>query len=278
LIAADNFGYSYEEAEAKHARERILKTLEESEQSRENLFSESLASDICVLWEHPTTKLCVERKNDIQVLDSGPYFLKKARQISQPDYLPSDEDVLRARSQTTGIITFKFQVKNSKTAGKFDFELIDVGGQRTERRKWIHCFEDVTAVLFIISLSDYNQTLFEDGTTNRMQESEKVFGEMLNNVFFRNTPFIVFFNKVDLFKEKIKTTPLTLAYRDYSGPQQYEEAYAFLRQKFLDHDNSPDRSCYDFSTTATDTNLVRNVIDSVQTIVINMILKDVGLG
>ena len=53
---------------------------------------------------------------------------------------------------------------------------------------------------------------------------------------------------------------------------------AFLRQKFLDHDNSLDRCCYDFSTTATDTNLVRNVIDSVQTIVINMILKDVGLG
>ena len=47
---------------------------------------------------------------------------------------------------------------------------------------------------------------------------------MLNNVFFRNTPFIVFFNKVDLFQEKIKTTPLTLAYREYSGPQQYEEA------------------------------------------------------
>ena len=79
-----------------------------------------------------------------------------------------------------------------------------------------------------------------------MQESEKVFGdfffvryrafsgqsnydtiisgEMLNNVFFRNTPFIVFFNKVDLFKEKIQTTPLTLAYRDYSGPPKYEEA------------------------------------------------------
>ena len=86
------------------------------------------------------------------------------------------------------------KVKNTQKQ-KFDFELIDVGGQRTERRKWIHCFEDVTAgedqdkdylladcfsifpVLFIISLSDYNQTLFEDGTTNRMQESEKVFGK-----------------------------------------------------------------------------------------------------
>ena len=89
-----------------------MKTLEDSElESRENLFSESLASDICVLWDHPSTQLCLERKNDIQVLDSGPYFLNKARQISQPDYLPSDEDVLRARSQTTGIITFKFEVR-----------------------------------------------------------------------------------------------------------------------------------------------------------------------
>ena len=88
-----------------------MKTLEESELQRENLFSESLASDICVLWDHPSTQLCVQRKNDIQVLDSGPYFLNKARQISEPDYLPTDEDVLRARSQTTGIITFKFEVK-----------------------------------------------------------------------------------------------------------------------------------------------------------------------
>ena len=51
-----------------------------------------------------------------------------------------------------------------------------------------------------------------------------VSGEMLNNVFFRNTPFIVFFNKVDLFQEKIKTTPLTLAYREYDGAQNCEEA------------------------------------------------------
>ena len=81
------------------------------------MFSEGLASDICVLWEHPTTKRCVERKNDIQVLDSGPYFLEKARQISLPDYVPSDEDVLRARSQTTGIITFKFEVRGRRREG-----------------------------------------------------------------------------------------------------------------------------------------------------------------
>ena len=47
------------------------------------------------------------------------------------------------------------------------FELVDVGGQRSERRKWIQCFDNVTAVLFIISLSDFNQVLAEDEFTNR---------------------------------------------------------------------------------------------------------------
>lgn len=77
--------------------------------------------------------------------------------------------------------------------------------------------------MFIISLSDYNQTLWEDETTNRMLEAEKLFGEMLNNVFFRETPFIVFFNKLDLFKEKLKKkVSLAEAYKEYSPPKEAE--------------------------------------------------------
>ena len=75
------------------------------------------------------------------------------------------------------------------------------------------------SVMFIISLSDYNQVLWEDETTNRMLEAEKLFGDMLNNVFFRDTPFIVFFNKWDLFKDKLKEVPLTEAYKEYTGPK-----------------------------------------------------------
>ena len=74
--------------------------------------------------------------------------------------------------------------------------------------------------MFIISLSDYNQTLWEDETTNRMLEAEKLFGEMLNNVFFRETPFIVFFNKLDLFKEKFRKVSLSEAYKEYSPPKE----------------------------------------------------------
>ena len=75
------------------------------------------------------------------------------------------------------------------------------------------------AVMFIISLSDYNQVLWEDETTNRMLEAEKLFGDMLNNVFFRETPFIVFFNKWDLFQDKLKEVPLTEAYKEYTVPK-----------------------------------------------------------
>jgi len=275
INAAEEFGLKYSESEAEQAKARVVAALESPE--RANQYTALLAKDVSLLWSHPTSVECVKRKNEFQFLDSAPYFLKQAEKIALPDYLPTDEDVLRARSITTGIVTVPFEVKAKETSSPFKFELVDVGGQRTERRKWIHCFQDVTAVMFIISLSDYNQTLYEDETTNRMQESEKLFGEMLNNVFFRETPFIVFFNKVDLFKEKLNTASLTIAYKEYTGSQDYTEALAFLKTKFLGHDLSRDRGKYTFETTATDTNLVKNVFGTVQNIILKQILEDTGL-
>lgn len=48
--------------------------------------------------------------------------------------------------------------------------MVDVGGQRSERRKWIHCFENVTSIIFLVALSEYDQILFESDnevTTNK---------------------------------------------------------------------------------------------------------------
>ena len=47
--------------------------------------------------------------------------------------------------------------------------IFDIGGQRSERKKWIQCFEGVTAIIFLVALSEYDMSLFED------QEMVKLF-------------------------------------------------------------------------------------------------------
>ena len=103
-------------------------------------------------------------------------FFDRLDSIVQPDYLPTDEDILHVRIRTTAIAETDFDF------GGMHFRMIDVGGQRNERRKWIHQFQDVTALLFCVSLAEYDQVLAEDGKTNRMQESLILFKEvrMLN--------------------------------------------------------------------------------------------------
>lgn len=86
--------------------------------------------------------------------------------------------------------------------------MVDVGGQRNERRKWIHCFEDVTAIIFVAALSEYDQVLEEDNKTNRMIESLKLFEDTINNDWFNRKPVILFLNKVDLFEKKLQHSSL----------------------------------------------------------------------
>ena len=91
------------------------------------------------------------RRNEFQLNDSAQYFLSDVGRLCAPDYVPSDQDVLRSRVKTTGIVKIEFVVN------KTTFRMFDVGGQRSERKKWIHCFDNVTTVLFIMALSEYDQ-------------------------------------------------------------------------------------------------------------------------
>ena len=90
--------------------------------------------------------------------------------------------------------------------------MIDVGGQRSERKKWLRCFDSVQAVIFIASLAEYDQVLAEDGMTNRMRESIVLFGQMCEHTYLEKTNMILFLNKKDLFGTKLKTRPLTICF------------------------------------------------------------------
>lgn len=194
------------------------------------------------------------------------------------DYHPTEQDILRTRVKTTGIVEVNFTFKD------LDFRLFDVGGQRSERQKWTHCFEDVTAIVFCVAMSEYDQILEEDGITNRLHESLDLFGQICKNRWFSKTSIILFLNKKDLFEEKIKRTPLTVCFEEYTGEsnflyshqqycltllrliyfyflgrQDYDEASEYIQSKFeaILKDNGKD--VYIYRTCATVSSLLNQL-------------------
>ena len=147
---------------------------------------------------------------------SDPYsYFDSIDRIAAHDYLPNDQDVLRSRVKTTGITETTFIIQD------LTYRMFDVGGQRSERKKWIHCFENVTTILFLVAISEYDQLLFEDETVNRMQEALTLFDSICNSRWFIKTSIILFLNKIDRFKEKLPASPMQNYFPDYEGESNH---------------------------------------------------------
>mmetsp|Transcript_67426 Transcript_67426/g.60562 ORF Transcript_67426/g.60562 Transcript_67426/m.60562 type:complete len:415 (+) Transcript_67426:104-1348(+) len=138
-----------------------------------------------------------ERGSRFSFADNMEYFFDKCRSIFLEEFYPTHEDVLKCRIRTTGMVEITYEIKDSF------FNIYDVGGQRNERKKWIHSFENVTAVIYVAALSHFDAVCFEDESQNAMHESISLFNEICNSKWFRKTAMILFLNKSDLFREKL---------------------------------------------------------------------------
>ncbi|TRY54852.1 hypothetical protein DNTS_001809 [Danionella cerebrum] len=238
----------------------------------EGFMTSDLARHIQRLWKDGGVQACFIRSREYQLNDSASYYLNDLDRISSPSYVPTQQDVLRTRVKTTGIVETHFTFKD------LHFKMFDVGGQRSERKKWIHCFEGVTAIIFCVSLSDYDLVLAEDEEMNRMHESMKLFDSICNNKWFTDTSIILFLNKKDLFEDKIKRSPLTICFPEYTGSSTYEDAAAYVQCQFEDLNKRKDtKEIYSHFTCATDTKNVQFVFDAVTDVIIKNNLKDCGL-
>ena len=95
--------------------------------------------------------------------------------------------------------------------------MVDVGGQKSERRKWIHCFEGVDAVMYLAAISEYDQFLAEDEEQNRLEESLNLFNTIIHYPWFLTSPVILFLNKTDLLKQKLEFSNLSDTWPDFNG-------------------------------------------------------------
>lgn len=112
------------------------------------------------------------------------------------------------------------------------FSMFDVGGQRSERKKWIHCFEAVKSIIFCVSLSEYDQVLLEESRQNRMIESLVLFESVVNSRWFLRTTVILFLNKIDVFRQKIRKIPLERFFPDYGGGTDLNKAAKYILWRF----------------------------------------------
>jgi len=228
----------------------------------------ALVQPLSDMFADEGVKEAIDRANEYQLNDSTIYFWERANDLLASDYVPTEQDVLRARVRTTGIVQQNFQIGEKK------YTMFDVGGQRNERRKWIHCFDNVTAVIFVTAVSEYDQVLYEDENTNRMDEALVLFEQICNHPSFKKTSMILFLNKRDLFEIKLKKKNLT-CWRDIpelqKADQDYERNMAYVKREFLDKNKDQlVRQVYVHATCATDTNNIAFVMESV----FDIILKD----
>jgi guanine nucleotide-binding protein G(o) subunit alpha len=266
-------GIHFSENVEKERRHDVNRVLEVIKQMRDtDPFSPALFMSMKRLWAEPAVQECFMRSNEYQLNDSAKYFLDQLDRIGSAYYLPNEQDVLHTRVVTTSIVEVNFTFKG------LNFRLFDVGGQRTQRRKWIHCFEDVTAIIFFVALSEYDQVLYEDEKTNRMHESLRLFDSICNNSWFEYTTFILFLNKKDLFEEKLKYRPLTFCFPKYRGPNELELAAEYIRMKFVVQNKSESKEIYSHMTCAIDTRNVQFVFDVVSDVIITNNVKGLGLN
>ncbi|GMR45747.1 hypothetical protein PMAYCL1PPCAC_15942, partial [Pristionchus mayeri] len=218
--------------------------------------------------------------------DNAHYYVPILPQLLAPDYVPTAEDVLHLRVPTASVneINFTFATRTIR--------LIDVGGQRSYRKKWIHHFEGVAAVLFVASIAAYDQHLddvdkdiipvrYHESSlprVSRLRDSVQLFGEMLRTRFLRGSAFILLLNKkyIDSYS---KTKPEANDKFSFLDGTTNEEAADFIKEYFLKRRSSKDstRSIYSHFTCATDTNNVEFVFKAACDIIMNRNLKANGM-
>ena len=275
--AMDNFKIKFERSDSgRHMQEYASQVSAESPQ-----FNPEDAAKVKKIWNDKGVQQAYARRNEFQLADCCKFFMTHLERIGESSYTPSNDDIVHCRMKTTGILEYRYNVKGT------EFMFIDVGGQRAERRKWIHSFEIVTSVIFLASLSDYDLKLAESKTDeNRMRESLKLFNYIANHNAFHSTLIIVFLNKRDLFEEKYQTSDFDKYFPEYKEwrseegkSKSMENCLLFIERMYTQKmkKKDGDQKVLFHMTVATNTSAVCEVFNSIKQELITSSLKKAGL-
>ncbi|ORY36852.1 guanine nucleotide binding protein, alpha subunit [Rhizoclosmatium globosum] len=216
---------------------------------------------IHLLWSDSGIQYCYKRANEYQLMDSCAYFMEAL------------DHILVVRIMTVAVTETHF------TLPTFKLTVYDVGGQRTERKKWAPYFDNAQAIIFVVAVGAFDQVCLEDSETNRLVESMNLFGSVCNHPLFKSTDMILFLNKIDILKEKLeKKKQVSTYFSGYSGDNSFESVSKYFTNRFLDLNKYPtSKQIYVHLTFATDVHTFRKVLASVQDSIFKNTLKEMDM-
>ncbi|KAF6753959.1 guanine nucleotide binding protein, alpha subunit [Ephemerocybe angulata] len=250
----------------------------------------SCCEDIVSLWRDEGVRALLRRRR-IRLEDSAGFFLDDTHRIAQRTYTPSSDDVVRARLRTLGVQEYRIKLdsqsnKVSTALGNAimnfgnEWLLYDVGGSRTGRNAWIPFFEGVNAIIFLAPLSTFDERLLEDSRINRLEDSFLLWRTVCSSPLLANASLILFMNKCDLLKRKLKAGVRVARYLPSYGTERGNDAgtvVKYLKDKFKDIQKTAStggRAAYYYATSVTDTRTTAITLVAVKDIILRDHLKN----
>lgn len=191
-------------------------------------FNEDLVEQLSSIWEDPYIQEAFAHRDETAIPDHIDYFFEKINDLVDDNYIPSDEDILRARIRTIGIDAVTLDINGAR------IRIYDVGGQKNERSKWSRVEAEVESVIFCVSFAEFDKPMFEDPNVIRINDALEIFEGITHNPKFSESAIFLVCNKIDIFEKKIRETDRFITiFPQYTGDPHDPNACAdFLIEMF----------------------------------------------
>ncbi|TBU38838.1 guanine nucleotide binding protein, alpha subunit [Dichomitus squalens] len=201
----------------------------------------------------------------LRIAEWAEYFLPEIERVSQRDYIPSDDDVLHARTQTKGIVEQVFRVSASNVTKYMN--VVDIAGVGGMKQVWISRCENTDAVIFVAPIGAFDETLDDDSKTNRLAYSTQLFKQLFSNRLLNMATWVLFMNQVDVLQRKIAAgVRLNTWLEDFGDrPNDLDTAMGYFKDRFhmIKDDIVPWRAHFTHFTSAVDTKSMHPVLQTV---------------
>lgn len=236
-------------ASADLARELLADTAEPD--------SASVGAMLKALWADSALKTTyAERDRLFNLNDGAGYFWDDLDRIYAPDYVPTDADLLRVRVRTQAADAAVFTYRG------MPFRVVDLGGQRSERRDWRDALNRANHVLFVSSLCEWDQKLREDLSQSRMTETQNLFTTLMRDPDTAGKGTTVLLNKLDLLRDKLRDAEKQAAFyrhfTDFRGTTpSIHTAVAHISEQFQATARAAKREVRVHAITAVETDSIK---------------------